>query len=178
MKSNIFYIDLLIIVFIISIVFFVLPKVTISYNDSIRDAFLIALGIEITKLVLSINKTYIFEFKPTILFKHLTERDVTKFSREEDLLKRNEALIKNSLQKIQQNENSELRYIGIKELKSWAKQENVDKSKLAETLVEISAQTKDSYFKKVIIDIICKDYREFIKPMNHKLKIEVASTNK
>lgn len=178
MNLKIFYIDILAITIIISIVFLVLPKISISYNDSIRDAFLIALGIEITKLIVNINKTYIYNFQPTILFKHLVQRDVSKYSNQEDLLKRNEIMIKNSLQKVLQNDNGELRYIGIGELKSWAKQENVDKCKLAENLVEISTRVQDEYFKKVLLDVICSDFRKYISPKNHKLSISEYSETK
>lgn len=175
MNFKVIYLDLLIILAIISTLVFVLPNVNILYTESIRDALLIALGIEITKFIIMLNKKYVLDIQATkiyrLLSRHQIERDISNFSNEEDLLRRNEALIRNSLQKIQQNSDRELRYIGIKELRSWANQDNIDKYKLAELLLEIAAGTRNSYFKKVLLDIICKDFRDVMSPKNHKVDV-------
>jgi len=97
-------------------------------------------------------------------------RKSPNYSYEEDLAKRNEEWIKKSFLKVEQNKNGEMRFLGIQELRFWATQENVDKCKLAESLIEICARVQDLFFKRMILDLICSDFRKYIISEDYKSK--------
>ena len=166
MKFKIFLIDVLSI-FITTIIILNLPKLNIAYNDTLRDGFIIALGVEISKLIWKINRNYISEYKPNFIFNYFIRKQVEKLHEKEDLIKRNEAIITKTFQKIQ-SDDRELKYLGVSELKQWSKQDNVDKCKISDELIKIIYRENDKYFKKVLLEIICSDYRRYYNPTDHE----------
>jgi hypothetical protein len=164
--------DILIIIFTLLLIY-LLSNTGILLDEALRDAFIFALGIEIAKLVWKINKNYFSTFQPAFIYNFRVKKRVEKRHKEGNKIKRNEELIQKVFQKILSDDH-DTKYLGIREIIQWSKQNNLDKCKISNELINIIAKEEDNYFKKVLIEVLCSDYRKYLDPGVH----EASPTNK